>query len=153
MRYLPIRKVVIVQKLYRSRRQQIIAGVCGGIAEYFQVDVTLVRLAWALIFFAGGTGGLLYLIAWIIIPTAPAEISDRPDAASSREEQPATGEAAERPAGKPDERGRIVGLLLIGLGAYFLLENILPRLNFGKLWPFGLVALGVIVLLGGKGEQ
>ena len=45
-----------------------IAGVCGGIAEYFEVDPTLVRLAWVFFSFAGGAGLLAYIIAWIIVP-------------------------------------------------------------------------------------
>ncbi|MFH1126795.1 MAG: PspC domain-containing protein [archaeon] len=56
------------KKLYRSRKNRMIAGVCGGIAEYFDIDPTLVRLAWILVTFAGGAGLLAYLIAWIIVP-------------------------------------------------------------------------------------
>ena len=56
------------KRLYRSRKNRMIAGVCGGIAEYFDVDPTLVRLAWIFFSFAGGAGLLAYLIAWIIVP-------------------------------------------------------------------------------------
>lgn len=56
------------KKLYRSQKNRMIAGVCGGIAEYLDVDPTLVRLAWVLVTFAGGAGLLAYLIAWIIVP-------------------------------------------------------------------------------------
>ncbi|HOO13081.1 MAG TPA: PspC domain-containing protein, partial [Bacillota bacterium] len=45
-----------------------IAGVCGGVAEYFGIDSTLVRLGWILFTFAGGSGILAYIIAWIIMP-------------------------------------------------------------------------------------
>jgi phage shock protein C len=56
------------KKLYRSQTDKMIAGVCGGIAEYFGIDSTLVRLGWVLFTFAGGSGILAYIIAWIIIP-------------------------------------------------------------------------------------
>lgn len=52
-----------------------IAGVCGGIAEYINIDPTLVRLAWVLLFFAGCTGLLAYIVAAIIMPEKPAELN------------------------------------------------------------------------------
>jgi phage shock protein C len=62
-----------MNKLYRSKRNRIIAGVCGGIGEYFKIDPTLIRLLWLLIsILSGGAGGLFaYIIAWIIIPEEP----------------------------------------------------------------------------------
>jgi phage shock protein PspC (stress-responsive transcriptional regulator) len=59
-----------MNKLYRSKKNRIIAGVCGGIGEYFKVDPTLVRLLWLLIsIVSAGVGGVIaYIIAWIIIP-------------------------------------------------------------------------------------
>ena len=57
-----------IKRLYRSKKERIIGGVCGGIAEYFNVDPTLIRLFWILIIFLGGAGILAYLLAWIIIP-------------------------------------------------------------------------------------
>ena len=58
------------KRLYKSNDRKI-AGVCGGIAEYFEIDPTLVRLIWALVFFAGGSGLLLYFVAAIIMQDAP----------------------------------------------------------------------------------
>jgi phage shock protein C len=58
-------------KLYRSSSDKIIGGVCVGLGEHFKIDPTLVRLAFALLFFLGGHGLLLYLILWIIMPVAP----------------------------------------------------------------------------------
>ena len=57
-----------IKKLYRSKKNRVIAGVCGGIGEYFNVDPTLIRLAWILFVLAGGAGILAYIVAWIIIP-------------------------------------------------------------------------------------
>ncbi|MGI6702458.1 MAG: PspC domain-containing protein [Clostridia bacterium] len=56
------------KRLYRSQTDRKIAGVCGGIAEYFGVDSTLIRLGWILFMFAGGSGILAYIIAWLIMP-------------------------------------------------------------------------------------
>ncbi len=59
------------KRLYRSVNDRRITGVAGGIAEYFNVDPTLVRLGWVLAAFLIGGGILAYLIAWIVIPEAP----------------------------------------------------------------------------------
>lgn len=57
------------KKLYRSSKNKMIGGVCSGIAEYFDVDPTLVRLGWVVgTFITGGAGVLAYIIAWIIVP-------------------------------------------------------------------------------------
>lgn len=60
------------KKLYRSTENKVIAGVCGGIADYFDIDPTLVRLAWVLFCVLGGSGVLAYIIAALIIPEHPA---------------------------------------------------------------------------------
>jgi phage shock protein C len=59
------------KKLYKSRKDSYIDGVCGGIAEYFNIDSTLVRLAFIVFCFAGGSGILAYIIAACVIPRAP----------------------------------------------------------------------------------
>ena len=56
------------KRLYRARDGRVVAGVCAGLATYFGVDPTLVRLAFALVTIFGGIGALLYLCAWIVIP-------------------------------------------------------------------------------------
>ena len=56
------------KRLYRPRDGRVVAGVCAGLATYFGVDPTLVRLAFALLTIFGGVGVLLYLCAWIVIP-------------------------------------------------------------------------------------
>ena len=56
------------KRLYRLRDGRVVAGVCAGLAAYFSIDPTLVRLAFALLTIFGGAGVLLYLCAWIVIP-------------------------------------------------------------------------------------
>ena len=58
------------KKLYKSNTNRMLAGVCGGIAEYFNIDPTVVRLAWVAFCALGGSGILAYILAAIIIPDA-----------------------------------------------------------------------------------
>ena len=59
------------EKLYKSDENKMVDGVCGGIAEYFNIDPTLVRLGWVLFCALGGSGILAYIIAAIVIPRRP----------------------------------------------------------------------------------
>ncbi len=60
-----------MKRLYRSRTNKIIAGVCGGIADYTNIDPTVIRLLWLLLSLIWGAGIVAYIIAWIIIPEEP----------------------------------------------------------------------------------
>jgi len=61
------------KRLYRSNKERMLGGVCGGLGEYFDVDPTIVRLI-AVVFALTGAGVLAYIIAWIIIPEQPTVI-------------------------------------------------------------------------------
>jgi len=63
----------VYKKLYRSSTDKQIAGVCGGIAEYFNIDPTIVRLLWAFISLAYGTGIIAYIVCAIVIPERPKD--------------------------------------------------------------------------------
>jgi len=58
----------MAKRLYRSIRNRKIAGVCGGVGDYFDIDPTIIRLAWLAVILAGGGGLIAYIIAWIIVP-------------------------------------------------------------------------------------
>ena len=60
-----------MKKLYKSTRDRKLAGVCGGIAEYFNLDPTLVRLGWVVLTMIGGSGILAYVICALIVPDDP----------------------------------------------------------------------------------
>ncbi len=60
------------KRLMRSTTDKKIAGVCAGLADYFDLDPTIVRVVWLLAFFCAGTGFLIYVILWIALPLAPA---------------------------------------------------------------------------------
>jgi phage shock protein PspC (stress-responsive transcriptional regulator) len=59
------------KRLCRSRQNRSLAGVCGGIAEYLGWDPTLVRVAWIILTLLGGSGILIYLILWLVMPESP----------------------------------------------------------------------------------
>lgn len=59
------------KRLQRSRQNRQLAGVCGGIAEYLGWDPTLVRVAWIILTLLGGSGILIYLILWLVMPESP----------------------------------------------------------------------------------
>ena len=62
------------KKLYRSKSNKMLAGVCGGVGEYFGIDATIVRLIWVLALFCAGCGLIAYIIAAIIIPQDPGYV-------------------------------------------------------------------------------
>ncbi len=129
----------MTKKLYRSKKDSIIAGVCGGIAEYFQLDSTLVRLLAILVVFLGGAGVIAYIVAWIIIPqnpeqeTEPVELNDAPSEDSQVD--------------KDSKRHIWGGFVLIALGLFFLARSFFPRLMVVSLWPIILIAVGIFLII------
>ena len=73
------------KRLYRSRDNSMISGVCGGLAEYFDVDPTLVRLATVALIAAGGASILAYIVAWIIVPQKPLGDAAQSEMAATEE--------------------------------------------------------------------
>ena len=61
----------MAKRLQRSRTEKMMAGVCGGLGEYFDVDPTIIRLLWVVVTFMGGAGVLAYLILWVVVPLEP----------------------------------------------------------------------------------
>ena len=140
------------KKLYRSRENRIIGGVCGGIAEYFDIDPVLIRIIAVLTIFANGIGIIAYIIAWIIIPQNPEQVSEK-EKGGLKEKAEGTiqniGEQIRKDSNNDKKRPRVIGgLILLGLGALFLINNFLPRFNFGRLWPLILIIIGLAILAG-----
>jgi phage shock protein PspC (stress-responsive transcriptional regulator) len=121
-----------------------IAGVAGGMAEYANVDVALMRLIWVLAFFAGGVGFLAYIICWIIIPESSEENNQQPSEFNGE-----AGTPADDPSRRAARRNN-AGLLLIGLGIIFLVKNFIPWHYWDKGWPLIIVAIGLYILLANK---
>ncbi len=63
------------KRLYRTKTERKIAGICSGLGEYFNVDPVLIRLIMVLLIFAYGIGVLVYIIGWIIIPEKKEEVN------------------------------------------------------------------------------
>jgi len=123
-----------------------IAGVCGGLAEYFSIDPVLVRLLFVLAFFLQGMGLLAYIILWVVVPqqkddgtVADAEVPPIPNESGSPEEKAARSAEAET---RKQKRSKVGGYLLIGIGAFFLADNFMPWFSFGDYWPVILIAVG-----------
>ena len=62
------------KRLYKSRTEKMLGGVCGGIAQYFDIDPTIVRLLWVVAIFCWGGGLLAYIIAYIVVPREPVKL-------------------------------------------------------------------------------
>ena len=91
--------MTVSKKLYRSRLDRKIAGVCGGLGEYFEIDPTLIRLAVVFFTLWWGGGLLAYLIAWFVIPEEPVV----EDAKLLTDDAPKDSQPAEALAGEPEE--------------------------------------------------
>ena len=70
--------VVARERLVRPRQDRKVAGVCAGFAEYFDLDVTLIRIVWVLCVVCGGVGALAYVVCWIVIPEEPLMLAAPP---------------------------------------------------------------------------
>lgn len=123
------------KKLYRSRVDCKIGGVCGGLAQYFNIDPTIVRIVAVLLIFADGVGLLAYLIAWIIVPREPI-------AASEEITEPAPVKKEYSPWNKA-----LPGLILVIVGVLFLLKNNYWWFDFGDFWPLLLIIVGILLLI------
>jgi len=139
-----------------------IGGVCGGLADYFRVDVTLIRIIALVALFAGGVGFLAYLAAWVIIPIDPAEQERNPykrEAGAEVKELVSNGDEMAKEFGGPEypdnlenheNRRKIAGGILVILGIVFLLERWFPYwFNMSKMWPIILIVLGLVIIVRG----
>lgn len=143
------------QRLYRSRSDVMLGGVCAGLAGYFGLDPTLVRVIFVLLALGTGFGVFLYILLWIVVPAEGSAASLDESARG------AGGEMADRARdfgkeisgafSRPNPRlGAFLGLALIGLGLIWLAQSLdvpwLRWLNFDILWPTLLIAGGIALI-------
>jgi phage shock protein C len=150
------------KKLYRSRSDRMIAGVCGGLGEYLSVDAVWIRLGFVLLLVgAAGAGFWAYLILWIIVPeegrqvTAPGEtvqanvqeIADRAREFGQGIQRGLQSNRTPSEAG-PTSGPIIVGVAFILLGAMLLLNqlNLFWWLRWSTLWPVLIIFIGAVML-------
>lgn len=137
------------KRLYRSRENRVISGVCGGIAEYFDLDPTLVRLLWVLVTFFVGVGIIGYIICIFVIPERPSSYTDKVQ--PCREEEDTGGHSGNK--APSHERNRIfTGIILILLGVLLLADRLklLYWLDLDRLWPVLLIIGGLYIIYRGK---
>ncbi len=152
------------KQLFLSNTTKMIGGVCGGIAEYFDIDPVIVRIIFVILAFSGG-GVLAYIILWIIVPRAPLIIVNPTsnNADVNNAEQSRVNEKNERNSSNINTEqnqqsrkhfdGRLfASILLIAVGVFWMLDNIVPHLHILKLWPIILIALGLLILMKSKNE-
>ncbi|MCX7928811.1 MAG: PspC domain-containing protein [Patescibacteria group bacterium] len=142
-----------IKRLYRSETNKILGGVCGGLAEFFDVDPTIVRIIFIFLCFFGGSGFLIYIILWIILPSYNSnnliltnkDIQDNALEMHSKAQELTNkfNQAVQKRNSK-----QVFGFILIFVGVVFLLSNfgILGKIDFERIWPAILIAIGVAIL-------
>ena len=136
--------------LYRSTTNRMLGGVCGGLSQYLRIDPTFIRIFFILIAVWGGSGGLLYLILWMVLPRPDTTI--KPLTGTNFGSRVAEiGQEFRQAVSQPNKNGaRLIGITLIGLGMLFFLRNLdlpwLSWLNTHSLWPFLLIVAGIGLL-------
>ncbi|HEV8404118.1 MAG TPA: PspC domain-containing protein [Candidatus Limnocylindrales bacterium] len=155
----------MVDRLFRSEDDRVIAGVAGGLADLWDADPALIRLLWVLLaIFTGGIALLVYVIMAIVVPDESVVYPGGRPVASNLAAQGSPGETprpptraearrARRAARRAARNGRdgrpglaIAGSVLIILGAWFLLREWIPALDFDWVWPAILIATGVLIV-------
>jgi phage shock protein C len=134
------------KKWYRSRKDKMIGGVAGGLAEYFDIDPTIVRI----IFVAGlfmGAGFLAYIILWIVVPEEPYGLENTEQKNSQQENKASettTGTTGQEKSDHRSNRPHIFGAILIVFGVLLLIDNFV---HFHAFWPLLLILIGIGILL------
>lgn len=125
-----------MRKIKRSRSDKYIFGVCAGLGDYFNIDRTIIRLAWFLLTIMNGTFGIAYLVCGIIIPEDDGYIYQDENEIVPNNNTPL-----------------FIGIGLIILGIYFLVKLLYPQLlSFSKYWPVLLIILGIYILINSKND-
>jgi phage shock protein C len=146
------------KKLQRIEQDKMIAGVCTGLAEYFDVDVTWIRIAFVVAVMAGASGILAYIVLWIAVPKRPYLPDYSQFNVDYKVSEPVN---AANPAFMRKKKGSgngrlIAGSIFIFFGTFFLLNefDLIPHwVEFHNLWPLILIAMGLYTLAGAKKKE
>jgi phage shock protein PspC (stress-responsive transcriptional regulator) len=147
-----------MRSLTRSKTDKVIAGVCGGLGEYFNVDPVIIRLIFVVVTILGGAGVLAYIVMWIIVPEsgqksyAESIKKDIDDKKKDKDGKSETGEKISKEmkeviAKRKNDGPYLIGAILILIGLIFLAQNFFSFISFEKLWPLILVVVGLGILL------
>ena len=135
------------RRLRKGSTEKMIAGVCGGLGRYLDVDPTWVRLVFVLLVFAGGLGLLAYIVLAIIMPADQTLVTGTEETlAAPTTAAPITPEADEQHRRRQVE---IVGLILVLVGILFLASNfgLFSWWRWDVLWPMVLIRGGVFLII------
>ncbi|MBC8489313.1 MAG: PspC domain-containing protein [Bacteroidetes bacterium] len=137
-------------RLSRSQEDSVIGGVCGGLGNLLNVDPILFRVLFVLAIIFGGSGLIVYIVLWIVIPLEETPIiNTKKETAMEQENKNAKikNDTMEQKKKQQKNDGNLWGgLILITLGAIFLIDRFVPRIDFGDLWPLILVVVGIILI-------
>lgn len=129
---------MVKRKFYRLDDNYLIAGVCSGLGEYFEIEATLVRLVFVLLVLTG-SGVFIYLILWLIIPKKGEMMKDNKIENLSKKIRDKDFSC--------QKRGSFFGLLLVIIGGIFLLEKLVPMvINWEYVFPGLLIVLGLYLV-------
>jgi len=137
-----------MKRLYKSRTDRVIAGVCGGVGEYFNIDPVLVRIVWVLLSVLGGSGILAYIIGIVIIPEAPESAVEEAEVKKSRTRRTSSQ--------------TVWGIILITIGLIVLLNQFdvfryfssrFWYISWSVIFPIFLVILGAIILFRRRAQK
>lgn len=149
------------KKLYRSRTDKVIAGVCGGLGDYFNMDSLIFRVLFLALLFAGGSGFWLYVILAIIIPKEPifgvsepginpkAQFNDFvADVRSSAQHWAAEVKKDSRFEPLRNSRRMWFGVIIVAIGAIALINTLFPQrwIKWETLWPVMLIFFGLAII-------
>lgn len=136
-------------RLYRSRDDKMISGVCGGIAEHFNIDPVWIRLAAIITVFIDGIGLLAYVILWILIPENPNQNKNKKTQAEKIYEtqvEPALKKGFEK-KNKENNGHSFIGIALIIIGALFLIKHVFGFFSSEVFWGLLIIALGISLII------
>ncbi|TSC96281.1 MAG: putative stress-responsive transcriptional regulator [Candidatus Berkelbacteria bacterium Licking1014_2] len=147
------------KQLYRSRTNRVVAGVCGGLGKFLDIDPVIIRILFVILTLWGGAGILLYIICVVLIPLESNGKEDNGTKSDLGDKiESAVKEIKDSAKEKRNhlKSQQIVGLILIALGIIFIVENFWPWFEVGLYWPIIPIAIGLAIIaktLGRKAEQ
>lgn len=127
------------KKLYKSSNDKVLAGVCGGIGEYFEMDPVFVRLIWVLATLVYGAGFVLYVIAAVIMPERNSD---------SLLDKHNTYRKHDREGGR-----RILGMIFVGLGLFFIIKRYVYWLDMESMVAIGFIIFGIYIFMKNRGKK
>ncbi len=139
------------KRLTRSTTNKVIAGVCGGLGEYFNIDPTILRILFVALVIWGGSGALLYIVLWLVVPEAGKESipADQRMQAAGKEMGTKAQDMAKSLQASRLSGTIVVGALFIVIGVSTIVQMYVPWkfFHWSMFWPVFLIAVGLAVIL------